>query len=100
MDMLEFVRQHQDIGGYRTLNWEGGFGEYLELLRADPRPLRTSYQRVYDMIVSYGQQEYGRFREKFIHYRFFDDPMEGGRDAIFGLDRPIMQLVATLKAAA
>ncbi|ADH63698.1 putative serine protein kinase, PrkA [Allomeiothermus silvanus DSM 9946] len=100
MDMLEFVRQHQDIGGYRTLNWEGGFGEYLELLRADPRPLRTSYQRVYDMIVSYGQQEYGRFREKLIHYRFFDDPMEGGRDAIFGLDRPIMQLVATLKAAA
>lgn len=100
MDMLEFVRQHQDIGGYRTLNWEGSFAEYLELLRADPRPLRTSYQRVYDMIVSYGQQEYGRLREKLCHYRFFDDPVEGGRDAIFGLDKPIMQLVATLKAAA
>ncbi|HEU4742550.1 MAG TPA: serine protein kinase [Meiothermus sp.] len=100
MDMLEFVRKHQDIGGYRTLNWEGSFAEYLELLRSDPRPLRTSYQRVYDMIVSYGQQEYGRFREKLCHYRFFDDPVEGGRDAIFGLDRPIMQLVTTLKAAA
>ncbi|MER3479635.1 MAG: serine protein kinase [Meiothermus sp.] len=100
MDMLEFVRQHQDIGGYRTLNWEGSFAEYLELLRGDPRPLRTSYQRVYDMIVSYGQQDYSRFREKLIHYRFFDDPIEGGRDAIFGLDKPIMQLVATLKAAA
>lgn len=52
------------------------------------------------MILSYGVEEYTLFREKLLHYRFFDDPFEGGKDAIFGLDKPLMRLVATLKAAA
>jgi serine protein kinase len=40
------------------------------------------------MIISYGSEEYTRNRETLIHYNFFDDPFENGRDAVFGLDKP------------
>ncbi|MBW6393630.1 MAG: serine protein kinase [Thermus sp.] len=100
MNELERIRRRQDLEAYRALSWEGSFADYLGLLKKDPRPLRTSFQRVHDMIISYGVEEYTLFREKLLHYRFFEDPFEGGKDAIFGLDKPLMRLVATLKAAA
>jgi serine protein kinase len=100
MGELEFIRQRQDLNTYRALSWEGSFADYLRLLKEDPRPLRTSFQRAHDMILAHGVEEYTLFREKLLHYRFFDDPFEGGKDAIFGLDKPLMRLVATLKAAA
>ncbi|WP_117237189.1 PrkA family serine protein kinase [Thermus sediminis] len=100
MGELDFIRQRQDVEAYRALSWEGPFADYLRLLTEDPRPLRTSFQRAHDMILAYGVEEYTLFREKLLHYHFFDDPFEGGKDAIFGLDKPLMRLVATLKAAA
>ncbi|APD08597.1 MULTISPECIES: PrkA family serine protein kinase [Thermus] len=100
MNELERIRRRQDLEAYRALSWEGSFADYLRLLKEDPRPLRTSFQRVHDMILAQGVEEYTLFREKLLHYRFFDDPFEGGKDAIFGLDKPLMRLVATLKAAA
>ncbi|GAA5336428.1 MULTISPECIES: PrkA family serine protein kinase [Thermus] len=100
MNELERIRRRQDLEAYRALSWEGSFADYLRLLKEDPRPLRTSFQRVHDMILAHGVEEYTLFREKLLHYRFFDDPFEGGKDAIFGLDKPLMRLVATLKAAA
>ncbi len=100
MGELDFIRQRQDLAAYRALSWEGSFADYLRLLKEDPRPLRTSFQRAYDMILAHGVEEYTLFREKLLHYPFFDDPFEGGKDAIFGLDKPLMRLVATLKAAA
>jgi serine protein kinase len=100
MGELGFIRQRQDLAAYRALSWEGSFADYLHLLKEDPRPLRTSFQRAHDMILAHGVEEYTLFREKLLHYPFFDDPFEGGKDAIFGLDKPLMRLVATLKAAA
>ncbi|SDE52952.1 putative serine protein kinase, PrkA [Thermus arciformis] len=100
MNELERIRRLQDLEAYRALSWEGSFADYLRLLKEDPRPLRTSFQRVHDMILAHGVEEYTLFREKLLHYRFFDDPFEGGKDAVFGLDKPLMRLVATLKAAA
>jgi serine protein kinase len=100
MGELDFIRQRQDLNTYRALSWEGSFADYLRLLKEDPRPLRTSFQRAHDMILAHGVEEYTLFREKLLHYPFFDDPFEGGKDAIFGLDKPLMRLVATLKAAA
>lgn len=99
MGELEFIRTRQDLEAYRRLHWEGSFADYLRILKEDPRPLRTSFQRVYDLILSHGVEEYTLFKEKLLHYHFFDDPFEG-KDAVFGLDKPLMRLVATLKAAA
>ena len=40
------------------------------------------------------------FERGFHTYRFFDDPIDDGRDAVFGLDRAVMRLVGHLKSAA
>lgn len=90
----------QDRKEYQNLHWEGSFEDYLQLVREDPRIARTSFQRVYDMVLSFGREEYIDSKKKVVHYPFFDDPIDGGKDAIFGLDIPLMRLVNVLKSAA
>jgi len=85
---------------FRALSWSGSFADYLEIVQKDPRVLRTSYQRLYDMILSFGTQEYEDSRKKMIHYKFFDDPIENGKDAVFGLDAYLMKLMNIIKSAA
>jgi serine protein kinase len=52
------------------------------------------------MMVSFGTTEYTEYKKKIVHYKFFEDPFEDGRDAVFGLDVALMRLVQTIKAAA
>ena len=52
------------------------------------------------MILSYGVDVTDNGREKHVHYHFFDDPDNDGRDAVFGLDGPLHHLVNALKSAA
>ena len=80
--------------------WQGSFWDYLELVKQKPKVTRNAFQRMYDMIVSFGTEEYIDFKKPVIHYKFFDDELNGGKDAVFGLDVPIMKLVNVLKAAA
>jgi serine protein kinase len=98
--LLAKIEQMQDTSGFRGLHWEGTFEEYLDIVRQDPKVARTAFQRIYDMVVSYGSEEYTRNRETLIHYRFFDDPFENGKDAVFGLDKPLMELVRIFQSAA
>lgn len=98
--ILHKVEQMQDLDSFRDLHWEGSFEDYLEVVRQDPRVTRSAFQRVYDMVISHGYEEYVRNRETLIHYKFFDDPFENGRDAVYGLDRPIMDLVRIFNSAA
>jgi serine protein kinase len=99
-DIIEYVRQRQDPRLYQDLHWEGGFPEYLEMVRKNPRLARDAFQRLYDMIVSFGTTKRTEYKKEITHFRFFDDPIGGGHDAIFGLDIPLMKFVQTLKAAA
>jgi len=85
---------------YQNQHWEGTFEEYLDIVKREPQVARTSFQRVYDMVVSWGRDEYIDSKKKVVHYPFFDDPFDHGRDAIFGLDIPLMRLVNVLKSAA
>jgi serine protein kinase len=89
-----------DAEQFREWYWVGTFEDYLEIVRTTPSVARSAYQRLYDMILSYGTEEYTRDRETIIHYRFFDDPFDDGRDAIYGLDKSLMQLVRTFESAA
>jgi len=61
---------------------------------------RTAYQRVYDMILSYGQEEYLDNKKRLTRFTFFKDEQHGGQDAIFGLDISLMRLVSVFKSAA
>ena len=90
----------QDKKEYHELNWEGSFEDYLELVRGNPRVTRTAFQRVYDMILSHGKSEYIDNKKKLVRYHFFQDERFGGRDAIYGLDVPLMKLVNVFKSAA
>jgi len=90
----------QDKKEYAELNWEGSFEEYLDLVRANPRITRTAYQRIYDMVLSHGKSEYIDNKKRLIRYHFFSDERNGGRDAVFGLDVPLMKLVNVFKSAA
>ncbi|MFQ5730330.1 MAG: PrkA family serine protein kinase [Planctomycetaceae bacterium] len=99
-DILDKISNRKSPDVYRQKHWQGSFAEYLDLVRHDPRVTRTSYQRLYDMILSYGTYPLEGSKEGLIRYKFFDDPENGGRDAIFGLTRPLMQLVNVFKSAA
>jgi serine protein kinase len=90
----------QDKTEFATLNWEGSFDEYLDIVRKNPRVTRTAYQRVYDMILSHGKTEYVDNKKRLVRYHFFSDERNGGQDAVFGLDVPLMKLVNVFKAAA
>ena len=98
--LLNIIRQKQDLDGYRERHWTGALSDYMEIVLANPRVARNAYQRLYDMILSHGVTEYTKHHEKCVHYRLFDDPIDDGRDAVFGLDAPLMRLVNNVKSAA
>ncbi|MCB9507911.1 MAG: serine protein kinase [Myxococcales bacterium] len=98
--LLSRVGRLQDVDEYRELHWQGSFDEYLGLVREDPSICRTAYKRLYDMIVSHGRTEYVDNKKKIVRYDFFTDSRNGGRDAVFGLDIPLMRLVAVIRSAA
>ena len=99
-DMLSKIAALQDYREYQELNFQGTFADYLQLVRDNPKVCRTAFQRVYDMILSYGQEEYIDNKKKLVRYNFFKDEQHGGKDAVFGLDIPLMRLVSVFKSAA
>ena len=100
LDIIEHIREHQRPELYHDLHWEGSFNDYLELVRERPQLARNAFQRLYDMIMSFGTSRYTEYKKEIKHFTFFDDPIGGGKDAIFGLDVPLMKFVQVLKAAA
>jgi serine protein kinase len=100
LDVDALVGQLQDVDSFRELNWEGTFQEYVDIVTQAPRVTRTAYQRLYDMIMSYGTDEYIDSKKRITHYRFFDDPDNAGQDAVYGLDLPLMKMVNVFKSAA
>ncbi len=98
--MIDRIGAMQDFKLYRELSWEGSFEEYLALVRERPQITRNAYQRLFDMVISFGTEEYIDNKKKLTRYNFFRDEMNNGANAIFGLDIPLMRLVHVLKAAA
>src|SRR6187551_1072807 len=99
-DMVSQIAAMQDYDRYRDLAWEGSFEEYLALVRERPQVTRNAFQRIYDMVISYGTEEYIDNKKKLVRYNFFRDEIDDGKDAIFGLDIPLMRMMNVLKAAA
>ncbi len=100
MSLTQKIAALQDYKEYAELNWSGTFEDYLEIVRKNPKVTRSAFQRVYDMILSYGQEEYIDNKKRLIRYNFFKDEQHDGKDAIYGLDIPLMRLVNVFKAAA
>jgi serine protein kinase len=99
-DLIAQMAGRQNLADYQRKHWHGTFAEYLDIIRLNPKVTRTAYQRVYDMILAHGIEEVVVNKDKVARYKFFDDPIGLGQDAIFGLDRTLMNLVNVLKSAA
>src|SRR5919197_1973472 len=100
MNLVTRIAALQDKTSFKELHWEGSFEDYLRIVRENPRVTRTAFQRIYDMILSHGKTEYIDNKKKLIRYHFFHDEHFGGRDAVYGLDVPLMKLVNVFKSAA
>jgi serine protein kinase len=85
---------------FRSFHWEGSFSQYLDVVKKNPSVTRNAFQRMYDMILSWGTTSYVEYKKNIVRYKFFDDPIDGGKDAVFGLDVPLMKLVHFFKSAA
>ena len=78
------------VGGERRETWEewfrvGTFEDYLQIIRRRPEVTRNAFQRIYDMIVSRGSEEYIDSKKKIVRHRFFSDNV-AAKDAVYGLD--------------
>lgn len=98
--IISMVQQLQDTEKFKSLHWEGTFQDYLEILSNNHQVARTSFERIYDMILSYGTESYEDNKQELVRYKFFQDPFNGGQDAVFGLERPLMKMVNVFKSAA
>ncbi len=98
--LIERVGKFHNVEEFQELNWTGTMEDYLEIVKAKPEVARTAFQRIYDLVLAAGYREYVDNKKVVVHYNFFDDEPDGGRDAVYGLDIPVMKLVQTLKAAA
>src|SRR5580704_11339640 len=98
--LVSIIDRKLVVSNFREQHWEGTFWEYLDLVHETPTVARNAFQRVYDMILTYGSESYTQFKQEYNRYKFFADPIDHGADAIYGLERPLMQLVDFFKSAA
>ncbi len=99
-DLRGLIESRLNRERFQSQHWEGSVWDYLDIVQKDPRVARNAFQRVYDMILSYGSENITVFKQPITRYTFFDDPIDGGADAIYGLEVPLMQLVDFFKSAA
>lgn len=98
--LLALIQSSDEVKNFKDVNWRGSLEEYLEAFLKKPAIARSAYQRLYDMIMSYGVEEYKEYKKLITKYTFFSDPFDNGKDAIFGIDLHLMKLVNVVKAAA
>ena len=99
-NIRDIISQLQTNNGYKDLTWSGSFNDYLEIVRENPKVTRNAFQRMYDMIMEKGTTEYVDVKKHVVHYKFFDDEDNDGKDAVYGADIPLMKLVNVLRSAA
>ena len=97
--LFELVQSQLDKEGHAALHWEGSFQDYLTLTESTPQVMRNAWQRLLDMIESHGYEEAER-RGGPQRWNLFNDPFDDGRDAVYGLDVPLAQLVSIIRAGA
>ncbi len=68
---MQLLGELQDREQFQQLNWRGSFADYLELVASKPQVTRNAFQRIYDMIMSYGTEEFIDAKKRLIRYKFF-----------------------------
>tara|TARA_R110000868_G_scaffold75979_4_gene218904 strand:- start:889 stop:2946 length:2058 start_codon:yes stop_codon:yes gene_type:complete len=100
IDIDSFIKEHFRVQDFKHLNWQGSYQDYIDMVSKNPQITRNAFQRVYDMISSFGTSQYTEYKKEITRYHFFDDPFDKGKDAVFGIDVHLMKLVNFFKSAA
>ena len=56
--IVSLIKGLQNVEEFKELTWEGSFSDYLSIVQKNPKITRTAFQRLYDLILSYGTEEY------------------------------------------
>ncbi len=88
MDLVKRLEEYRDRE--RSLNWEGTFAQYFEIATRQPSVAQLSHERIYNMITAAGV-ETTRLGDQ--RYNFFSND-------IFGLEKPLQQIVEYFHSAA
>ena len=99
-EIQPLIEKYTQQSDYQALHWEGSLHDYLAIVEERPDVLHDAFQRIYNLIMKYGAEEYYENKERIVRYKFFSDPDNGGKDAVFGLERSLMHLVNVFKSAA
>lgn len=99
VSLQSLIKEWSEKDKFRDMNWSGTFDEYLNLVKKNPKITRNAFQRMYDMIMEKGKSDYVDTKKQIIRYHFFNDEDNNGKDAVFGLDVPIMKLMNVLRSA-
>ncbi|HEY0100572.1 MAG TPA: hypothetical protein VGB76_16620 [Pyrinomonadaceae bacterium] len=79
---------------HESLQWEGSFRDYFELVSQNPRLAQLSHARVNDMIHAAGIEKLNEgTRDEVARYRFF-------ADELYGIEEPLARIVEYFKSAA
>ena len=97
MGRLSALVENTTTQDFEKLHEEISFDEYLDKCYANPKLVRNSFQRIYDMIVSEGTNELERYRKKVVTYKFFENHPQ---IKIFGIEEQLEALVSHFKGAA
>lgn len=100
VDIRSFMAENYQIDNFKHLHWEGNFQDYLDVVTQNPKITRNAFQRLYDMIMSFGTSGYQEYKKDVIRYNFFNDPFDSGKDGVYGIDVHLMKLVNFFKSAA
>lgn len=88
MDLVKRLEEYRERD--RVLNWEGTFAQYFEIVTQQPSIVQLSHERIYNMIMAAGT-ETSRMGDP--RYNFFSNE-------IFGLEKPLQQIVEYFHSAA
>lgn len=80
-------------------HWEGTFFRNLVSLGPNPAIARNVWQRLLDMIGSLGLEDAAK-SSGVPGRKIFDDPFDGGRGAVFGLNEPLGHPMQVFRAGA
>lgn len=100
INITDFMKENYKVSDFTHLHWVGTFQDYVDKVTEDPRIARNAFQRIHDMIMSAGETKYTEYKKEITRYHFFDDPIDGGKDAVFGIDVHLMKLANFFKSAA
>ena len=88
-ERLEDLRREHE-----SLQWEGSFREYFELVSQNPRLAQLSHARVNDMVHAAGIEKLNEgMRDEATRYKFF-------AEELYGIEEPLARIVEYFKSAA